>query len=614
MLNRRNWLLGGMIAFGVAGAVAYFAAASKDALADENEKPTATVANASSTPRAINRELTRSGKTPAENDTLLLSYPDDPDTVNPITSNDTTSEAFQRLVYDSLADRKYSNPDEWEPALAESWEFNPSDREYTIHLRKGVKWQPIKLPGGKEIPATEFTARDVKFTFDCILNKFVEAPHLRSYYEDANADEAHRSKIKVSLVRNDKYTVKIKWLKPYFMADEFTLGIQIIPRHVFSVDRNGDPISLDFSSKEFADGFNNHWANRQMCGTGPMCFKEWVKGEHVLLERNPDYWGEPFYFSRLTYRYISNPNTALQKVLHNELDWSPIAEKDLYIESLKNPNVVAGKVVLKPYDYPAYRYVGYNLKRDFFKDVRVRRAMGHAVPVDEIIRTIYHGLAVRITGPFLPSSPGTDPSLKPLDFDLDKARSLLDEAGWKVAEGESVRSRMIEGAKVEAFFDLMIISNSPSFLNIATVIKENCRKIGVRVQITPADWSLLLQKTRKKEFDAVLLGWAMAWKDDPYQIWDGSQAELPESANSIGYANADVDKWIDELRVTMDRPKQIELYHKIHRQIYEDQPYTFLFMDKATAGYDARIQNVKFYKIRPCIDTREWYSTKPRAE
>ena len=73
-----------------------------------------------------------------------------------------------------------------------------------------------------------------------------------------------------------------------------------------------------------------------------------------------------------------------------------------------------------------------------------------------------------------------------------------------------------------------------------------------------------------------------------------------------------VGELIEQLRVTMDEGKQVELYHKIHRIIYEDQPYTFLFADKATGGYDSRIDNIKFYKIRPCVDGREWYSSRPR--
>jgi peptide/nickel transport system substrate-binding protein len=544
-------------------------------------------------------------------DNLLLSYGNDPDTLNVVNSNDTTSQAFQRWVYEGLADRKFDNPDEWEPVLAESWEFDEENLEYTIHLRKGVKWHPMTLPDGTPLPDEEFNADDVKFTFDCILNPGTEAASMRSYYEDPEAkDDSERYKIKVEVV--DDHTVKIRWTKPYFMADEFTLAVPILPEHVYSVNERGEPISFDYASKEFADGFNKHWANTKMCGTGPVIFKDWVKSERVELERNPDYWGEQFPFSRVVFYAIANPNTALQKMLQNELDWNPISEKELYVQSLKNPNVEAGKVVLDAYDYPGYRYVGYNQQRDFFRDKRVRQAMSHAVPIDEIIEKVYHGLASRLTGPFQPGSTATDESLAPIPFDLDKARALLEEAGWKDTNGNGTRDKLVDGSQVEAKFDLMIYADSPQYLTIATIIKENCRKVGVEVQITPAKWALMLQKLRKKEFDACILGWAMGWKQDPYQIWHSSQADLQESSNSIGYKNAEVDKLIEELRVTMDPEAQIKLYHKIHGILYDEQPYTFLLADKATAGHDARLENIKFYKIRPCYDVREWRSKQPR--
>lgn len=601
-MNLRRWIIGAAL---VAGLYLGWSSIRRPADAAAAEKATATAASST-----VNRSMTRGGRSPAQSDVLVLSYPDDPESLNAVTANDTVSEEFRLLVYENLADRKFSNPDEWEPVLAESWEFDPKNLEYTIHLRKGVKWQPITLPNGKELPATEFTNKDVKFTFDCMLNRNVEAAHIRSYYEDP---ETNDFKIKVTIPRGDKYTVKIKWTKPYFMADEFSLGVPIIPRHVFSVDKNGETISFDFSSKEFATGFNNHWANRKMCGTGPMMFKEWTREQRVVLERNPDYWGQPYYFNQLIYRHIKNPNTAVQQMLQNELDWNVIPEKDLYIESKSHPNVKAKKVNLVENRYPGYRYLGYNMQRDFFKDKRVRWAISHAVPIDEIIKTIYHGLAERITGPFLPGSKSNDPELKLIDYNLDKARALLDEAGWKMEEGEPFRTKMVNGQKVAANFDLIIYADSPTYMSIATILKENCRRIGVNVQISATNWALMLRKLNEKEFDACILGWAMSWKDDPFQIWHSSQAEVNDSSNHIGYRNAEVDKLIETLRVTMDPEKQTPIYRKIHRLLYDDQPYTFLFMDKRTAGYDARIENVNFYPIRPCIDTREWFAKKARA-
>jgi len=512
----------------------------------------------------------------------------------------------------SLADQDFADPDRFLPGLATHWEFDKEKLEYTIHLRRGVKWHPMKLPNGKLLPEKYFSARDVKFTFDCVLNNHVEAAHIRSYYEDPEAtEEAERCKIKVTVI--DDYTMKVRWKKPYFMAKEFTLGgFYIIPRHVYSVDENGEPISFDFTSKEFADGFNNHWANNKMCGTGPMVFKEWTRNKRLVVDRFDDYWGKPYYFSRIVSRCIPNDNTMVQQLLQNNLDISSIPEKNKFLQIKSNPNVEAGKVVLFEYDYPAYRYMGYNLNRHLFKDEEFRLALAYAIPVQKIIDEVFLGFAVPTTGPFLPGSSACDNSIKPIPYDLDKAKELLEKAGWKDTDDDGIRDKIINNVKVDARMDLMIYADAPSYRTIAEIIKESYRKIGIEVLISPAKWALMLQKLNEKEFDAVISGWAMSWKVDPFQLWHGSQADVPHSSNHCAYRNPELDKLIDELRVTMDEKKQIELYHKIHRILFDDQPCAFLFADKATAGRDSRLENVKFYKIRPCMDGREWYSSRPR--
>ena len=186
-------------------------------------------------------------------DTLRRFYSNDPDTLSPITGNDETSQAFFQDVYEYLANRDFADPDKWVGYLASDWQFDERKLEYTIHLRKGVWWHPMRLPDGRMLPETEFTALDVKFTFDCILNPAVQAADMRGFYEDAQAkDPAGRQKIHVTIVH--KYTVKVRWTKPYMLATEWTLAVPIIPRHVFSVDEQGEPIALNYSLKELPRG------------------------------------------------------------------------------------------------------------------------------------------------------------------------------------------------------------------------------------------------------------------------------------------------------------------------------------------------------------------------
>jgi ABC-type transport system substrate-binding protein len=300
-------------------------------------------------------------------------------------------------------------------------------------------------------------------------------------------------------------------------------------------------------------------------------------------------------------------------LLNGELDSASIAEKMLYVQSRNEKAVKDGKVRLIDYDYPGYRYLGWNQKREIFRDRAVRRAFAHAIPLDKIIDKVLLGLARRSTGPFLPGSTACDASIQPIPYDPEKARKILEEAGWKDTNTNGVRDKTIGGKTFELKFDLMIYADSPMYKTIAEIIKEEFRQIGADVQISPLKWALMLEKLDKKEFDASLLGWAMSWKQDPFQIFHSSQADVPSSSNSIGYKNPEVDRMIETLRVTFDRAKQQELYHRIHGLLYEDQPYAFLFCDRGTGGHHARIRNVKFYKIRPCLDHREWISTPEEA-
>ena len=153
---------------------------------------------------------------------------------------------------------------------------------------------------------------------------------------------------------------------------------------------------------------------------------------------------------------------------------------------------------LVAFDDPGYRYIGYNLKRDLFKDRRVRWALSHAVPGGADHQVRLHGAGGSpMAGPFLPGTPSCDPALRPVSFDLVEARRLLDEAGW--SEGpDGIRQKVAGGATVRATFELMIYSGAPAYQTVAEIIKENCRKIGIEVNIAPVEWALMLRSSTRK--------------------------------------------------------------------------------------------------------------------
>ncbi len=179
---------------------------------------------------SVRRDLTFGSVPPAPDDTLVLAYADDPDTINPITANDTVSEAFSGGLRDAgQRELSRSGPAragagrEAGSSTGPSWSSRSTSARVSGGSRSGC-------PTASCWPPREMTARDVKFSFDCVLNKHVEAAALRNYFEDPEAkDESQRCKIKVTVL--DDYTVKIRWTKPYFLVEDFTLGgVPIIPR------------------------------------------------------------------------------------------------------------------------------------------------------------------------------------------------------------------------------------------------------------------------------------------------------------------------------------------------------------------------------------------------
>jgi peptide/nickel transport system substrate-binding protein len=245
------------------------------------------------------------------------------------------------------------------------------------------------------------------------------------------------------------------------------------------------------------------------------------------------------------------------------------------------------------FQYPArvFTYIGYNMRRDLFKDKRVRLALTHLVDRDRILKEVYFGLGRIVTGPFYIDSSSYDPSIKPWPFDVDKAKALLAEAGWKPGDDGVLHK---DGKKFE--FSFMTIAGSSQSQRIATIIQSDCSKAGIIVTVNPVEWSVYTQRLDERNFDVSQLAWMLDWEDDPYQIWHSSQADTPKGSNYVGFKNAEADKIIEEARSEFDVAKRTELYHRLDQILHEEQPYTFLISPDALVAQDKRFQNAKVWK------------------
>jgi peptide/nickel transport system substrate-binding protein len=230
------------------------------------------------------------------------------------------------------------------------------------------------------------------------------------------------------------------------------------------------------------------------------------------------------------------------------------------------------------------------------------------VDKNEIIKIVFLGLARVCSGPFLPESWGFNLNVKPAAYNPDKAKELLEEAGW----GDTNQDGWLD--KDGRIFEFTIITNqgNEQRRKIAEVIQRRLEDIGIKVKIRILEWTVLLTEfIDKRNFESVLLGWGLGMDPDNFDIWHSSKTREGEF-NFVNYRNEDVDRLLKEARRFCDREKRKVCYHRIHEIIYDDQPYMFLCIPDSLPIVHSRFQGFKQAPIGLRYNLIDWWV--PRAQ
>ena len=421
------------------------------------------------------------------------------------------------------------------PALEPGGKERPFKAEPIIRftLRDGVRWHD----------GAPFTSADVAFTYRAIMNEKVASPR-RSDFDLVDSVETP-----------DPRTVVVRYKKPFSPA-LLSWMTAILPEHLLG--------KLDPSK----------WPevyNRKPIGTGPFKFGEWKTNEFILLKKNPDYFiGSPWLDS-VVFRVLPDPLTLQLAFQTRQVDfWNvdPWAVKGLQGDPRFDLFSAPGN---------AYNYIGWNLRRPMFQDLKVRQALAQAVNVPQMIKYILYGHGVQSTGLFTPQMWFFDPSVKPLPYDPEAAKKLLDEAGWKPGP-DGIRVK--DGKRFS--FTLLANNGNEVRRDIATLVQDDLKQIGIEVKVEIYEWAVLLKRfVNKGEFDAIVLGWGLGYDFDQYGIWHSSQTH-PEELNFVGFSDPKVDHLLTDLRQEYARPEIIRLAAELQQMIYGQQPYLFLFVPEGT--------------------------------
>jgi len=458
---------------------------------------------------------------PKKGGTLVIAHWSDPISFNPDSKTDDAGNGIYGCIFSKLValDADYNVV----PDLAESWEVSPDGLTYTFHLRKGVKWHD----------GHPCTAADAVWTFSQIKSH-PEAPASK-HFEKVTSIEAV-----------DDYTIIFRMSAPQapFIGFLAWYGTWIMPKHIYDITKDGSPV----------DWIDNP-ANQKPIGTGPFKFVEWVKGSHVILQKNADYFmGEP-YLDRIVFKIIPDQDTAQQALLAGEVDVNNNVSNVHIPIYQKVPDIV---VLQKP--APSRYYMGFNVARrpSPFNNPKVRFAAAYALNRQEIFdKAIKYGSVS--DGFYTPAIPWAyNSSAKAPSQDIKTAEKLLDEAGYP---------RGKDGYRFEV---TLVYFQGQVWRDMSTIIKEQLDKVGIKVKLEEYEIAAYIEKCLKGgDFDLTVLNGFQGPDPDNLKLRVGTGGDI----NVMGYSSKEVDELLDKGATVSEISKRQQYYFKVQEILAQDLPF-----------------------------------------
>ena len=498
----------------------------------------------------------------ASGDWLMLAFGTGLRTLTPLVSSDAYASEVQAYVIESLLTRDPESL-EWRGLVAEDWEVSEDGLTIRFRLRRDVSFSD----------GVPLTARDVAFTFEFIMNEAIAAPRNRAYLARI-----------ASVSALDDYTVEFVFSEPYFNSLQLAGSMDILPEH--------------FYRRYLDDPRTFNESRGLLLGSGPYRLgdpENWTPDQgRVELERNPRYWGpvDPS-FDRIVWRVIENDSARLTTFRNQDIDVYGARPREF--QRLLDDAGLMSRARHFEYMSPTagYSYVAWNQERGGqptrFADPRVRQAMSHMTDVARVIDEVLLGYAEPAVSPFSARSPQHDPAHQPIPFDLQRARALLNEAGFEDRNGDGI----LQGPDGRNFeFELTFFQDNEDTRRMVLFLRDLYARAGIVMRPRPTEWSVMLENLRQKDFDAITLGWTSGIEIDIFQMFHSTQT-MEGGDNFISYRNPELDRLIDAARAEVDEDVRMELWRQAERILVDDQPYTFLFRRNTLAFIDRRIANLE---------------------
>jgi peptide/nickel transport system substrate-binding protein len=490
--------------------------------------------------------------------TLAISIGGDPDVLIPSLVSTTQAAQMVDLMYDRLADIGDSlnvvGDAGFTPRLSDRWAWSPDSLSIAFHINQRAKWhdgQPVR-------------SSDVRFT-------------LESTRDSTLGSTVAALLTNIDSVSTPDSATAVFWFQkrtPQQFYDA-TYQMPIMPEHIW---KGIAPAAWRASG-----------AAKHPIGSGQFRFVRWTPRTAVEVSADAaNYRGAPK-LGRVVWSIAPDFATALTRFLTGETDFFEVLRPENIPEVMKHTNLR-----VKTYQGLAYLFAQFNLRdpanharpHPIFGNRELRRALTMATDRATIVRSVYDTLAFPALGPTVRAYATTDPTIQQIPFDLAGARQILDSLGWRVTGTDGTRSR--NGRPLQ--FTLSVSSTSKVRIRLAVLIQEQLRQAGAKVNIEQLDFPVLVEKERKRGFDAAIGLWNI--QPSPGSVrgsWGTAGSRASSGTNYGSYENPVFDAYVDSALASFDPGKARSYFTKAYETIVQDAPAIWLAEPRGVVGYNARV-------------------------
>ncbi|GAA3410231.1 ABC transporter substrate-binding protein [Paenibacillus hodogayensis] len=439
------------------------------------------------------------------------------------------SQPITEILFDGLT--KWGKDYQPVPALASDWKVADDGMSWTFNLRQGVNWSDGK----------PFTADDVAYTFnEIVLKKELGASNSSNFVDVEKVVAVNPNQV--------QFVLKKPWSSlPNYLA----WYAKILPKHIFE---GQDPWKLTSFNKE------------KPVGTGPYMLSKYMAGQHVELERNPNYYEGAAKIAKVIVSIVPDSNTQIAQLLSGTLSMVNVTDPTLMEKLKSNPNLTVNELADNN-----YYWVALDFTQERFQDVRVRQALLYAIDRDAIIKGVLKGYGKVATGPIAPiQEKYYNKNVKTYGYDPEKAKALLKEAGYTPGADGFLQ-------KDGKTFEINMPAGQYGVLVQASqLVQDYWQKIGIKINLQVIDWNTYVQKVvGNRQYDATLCWWRAPVDPDVLAYYHSSSAG--KGNNIPNYKNPALDKLLEAGRSAKTTEERVKIYNDVQAMTAEELPYLYLW-------------------------------------